>query len=95
MRLYFDNRFRFLGFSHNVPGIYFLLIPLAVVLIPVFIALLPLWYYLSMKNWEKWAYTDSSFFFDNRERVMEMTKQGWNISLCAWFLWLIILITQI
>ena len=94
MRFYYDNKFRFLGFSYNMSmfGVLAGVVALigAILIILVFLPLYPLWYYLAMKKWDKLAVTnprDIYFHFSGvKPRVFDMTRGEWKMLLVTWVL---------
>lgn len=97
MRLFFNNKFQFMGFSYGVPGISIILVLLgAILLITLFLPLYPIWYFLVMKYWDKLVVVnpDDQFYHISgvKPRVADMTRFQWKMLLWVWFIVVITLI---
>lgn len=97
MRLFFNDKFQFMGFSYGVSGLSIILVILGAILcITLFLPLYPLWYFLAMRYWDKLVVVDPGYDMiyhgKTKPRVADMSKGQWMMLLWVWFIVVITLI---
>jgi hypothetical protein len=90
MRIYFNNKFDFKGFSFGMGGLGIILVLIGGILfITLFLPFYPIWYFIVMNHWDEWAEENPSdyllHFSGVKPRVMDMTKWQWHLVLGIWF----------